>query len=110
MLKMDLEYERGILFIRLKGQLNSKSSYKINRYLIPVINKHKIKYIIYNLFNLKSIDQSGINAILNTKYAIKQQKGKIYLCKVNKDIIAKIKRTHIKITSSELTALKMIEV
>lgn len=110
MLKMDLEYEGGILFIRLKGTLNRRVSYKINNYIVPVINKHKIKKIIYNLNELKSIDESGVDAILNTKCAVKRNKGKIYLCEVNKKILLKVKRLHIKITSSEMTALKLIEV
>ena len=110
MLKMDLEYERGILFIRLKGTLNRRSCYKINNYIVPVLSKHKIKNVIYNLSELKSIDESGIDAILNTKCVVKRNKGKIYLCEVNKEISLKIRRLRIKITSSELTALKLIEV
>ena len=43
MLKMDLEFSKGILFVRLKGILNRKTSYKINNYLNPVLKKHKIK-------------------------------------------------------------------
>ena len=110
MLKMDMEYEGGILFIRLKGVLNRKGSYKINNYLVPVLSKHKIKNIILNLKNLKSIDESGVDAILNPKCAIKRNKGKLYLCEVNNEIALKVKRLHVKKTSSELTALKMIEV
>lgn len=110
MLKMDLEYEGEILFIRLKGVLNKKVTYKINNYLVPVLTKYKIKNIIYNLQKLKSIDESGIDAILNTKCVVKRNKGKIYLCEVNKEISLKIKRLRIKQTSSELTALKLIEV
>ena len=37
MLKMDLEYNKGILFVRLEGILNRRSSYKLNNYLVPVI-------------------------------------------------------------------------
>jgi len=110
MLKMDLEYEGGILFIRLKGILNRRVTYKINNYLVPVINKHKIRNVVYNLKDLKSIDESGIDAILNTKCVIKRNKGKIYLCEVRSEVSLKIKRLRIKQTSSELTALKLIEV
>jgi len=110
MLKMDLEYEEGILFVRLRGVLNKRVNYKINNYLIPVLSKHKIKYVIYNLSNLKSIDESGIDAILHTKCTVRKNKGKIYLCEAKKEISLKLKRLHIKETSSELTALKMIEV
>lgn len=110
MLKMDLEYERGIFFIRLKGTLNRKTSYKINSYIVPVLKKHKIKYLVYNLSNLKNIDESGVDAILNTKCTIRRNKGKIYLCEVNDNLNIKLKRLRIKITSSEMTALKLIEV
>jgi len=110
MLKMDLEYERKIFFVRLKGTLNSKTIYKINKYLAPVLKKHKIKNIIYNLSNLKDIDESGIDAILNTKCIIKKNKGKIYLCEVKNNHMLKLKRLRIKITSSEMAALKLIEV
>ena len=110
MLKMDIEYDRTILFIRLKGTLNRRVSYKINNYLVPVISKHKIKNVIFNFCDLKSIDESGVDAILNTKCAVKRNKGKIYLCELNNEVSLKVKRLHIKKTSSELTALKLIEV
>lgn len=110
MLKMDLEYVGSILFARLDGSLTRRTSYKINNYLLPLILKHKIKYVIYNLENLKSIDESGVDAILNTKVAIKKMKGKIYLCELNKEVFLRLKRAHIKTTTSELTAKKQIEV
>lgn len=110
MLKMDLEYVEGILFVRLKGRLCRKTNYKIHNYLAPVLVKHKIKYVIYNFRYLKSIDETGIDAILSTKCAVKKNKGKIYLCEVNNETLLSIKRLHIRITSSEKTALKLIEV
>lgn len=113
MLKMDLEYQKNqkeILFIRLKGTLNRRNIYKINNYIVPVLIKHKINNIVYNLKDLRSIDESGIDAILNTKCIVLKSRGKIYLCEVNDNISLKIKRLHIKVTSSELTALKLIEV
>ena len=110
MLKMDLEYEKGILFIRLNGTLNAKNNYKINNYLVPVIKKHQIKNVIFNLKNLKSISESGIDAILNTKCTIKKNKGKIYLCEVNNNLVLKLKRLHIKMPQNEKIALKFCEV
>ncbi len=96
MLKMDLEYEKGDILVRLKGNLNRRAVYKINNYLIPVINKHKIKCVIYDLKSLTNIDESGVDAILNTKITIKKNNGKIYLKEVSKDVERKIKRVHIK--------------
>ena len=110
MLKMDLEYEKKILFIRLNGSLTKKESYKINNYIIPVIKKHNLKKVILNLEKLKAIDTSGIYAILNTKCTIRNNKGNIYLCGVSKDIELKLKHLHIITKSSEKEIIKLIEV
>ena len=110
MLKMDLEYKSFVLFIRLEGELIRKTNYKINNYILPVIIKHKIRYVIYNLKNLKNIDESGIDAILNTKCKIKKNRGIIYLCEVSDIISSKIKRLKIKQVYDEMTALKKLEV
>ena len=110
MLKMDLEYVGGILFVRLDGTLNSKTSSKISNYLTPILKKHQIKFLVYNLERLKSIDETGTDAILSTKCTIKKSHGKIYLCKVNINHFTILKRLHIRKISSEKTALKLIEV
>ena len=83
MFKLELEYKNGILFARLKGILNRKNSYKINNYLNPVIKKHEIKYLVYNFEDLEMIDNSGIDALINSKYYIKCNKGVIKVCGVH---------------------------
>ncbi len=110
MLHMDLEYNKGILFARLRGSLSKKGSYKLNNYLVPVILKHKIKFLVYNLFELTSIDDSGLDALLNTKCAIKANKGKIFLCEVPKEFNKEIRKLRIKETTNELAALELIHV
>ena len=110
MLRMDLEFNKGILFVRLDGKLNRNTSYKINNYLVPVILKHKIKYLVFNLYNVEDIDESGIDAILNTKFAIRNNKGLIYLCETNKNLNRKIHKLHIKKVENEISACNIIEV
>lgn len=110
MLKMDLEYNQGILFVRLKGILNNKSSYKINNYLNPVLKKHKIKYLIYNCYFLKDIDEVGLDAILNTKIEIKNNQGKLAICELSKELKSKFNRLKITKIKDELDAFKLIEV
>ncbi len=110
MLKMDLEYKTSILFIRLFGSLERKTTYKINNYIVPALVKHKIKNIIYNLENLKNIDEAGVDAILNTKCIMRKNKGNIILCGVSDFIGRKVKRLKLKTTKTEKTALKIIEV
>ena len=110
MLNMDLEYNKGILFVRLKGNLNRKSSYKLNNYLLQVLLKHKIKYLVYNLYELKEVDEAGIDAMLNTKCAIKSNKGKICLCEVSKELKRLIKRLRIKSVADERKVFELIKV
>lgn len=110
MLRVDMEYEKGILYVRLKGTLDRKVCYKINNYIVPVVLKHKIKYLVFNLLELKDIDESGLDALLNTKCAIKTNKGKICLCEVSDDVRNKIKRLRMKIASNEFAANRLIEI
>ncbi len=110
MLKVDMEYDKGILYVRLNGVLERKVCYKINNYIVPTVLKHKVKYLVFNLLELKDIDESGMDALLNTKCAIRTNRGKICLCEVSDDVRLKIKRLRMKIASNELAANKLIEI
>lgn len=110
MLKVDMEYEKGILYVRLKGLLDRKVCYKINNYIVPVVLKHKIKYLVFNMALLQDIDESGLDALLNTKCAIRTNKGKICLCEVSDDVRKKLKRLRMRIASNELAANHLIEI
>ncbi len=110
MLKVDMAYEKGILYVRLKGELNRKVCYKINNYIVPVVLKHKIKYLVYNLYELSDIDASGMDAMLNTKCAIRANKGKICLCEVSDELRAKMRKLRIQVASNELAAGRLIHI
>ena len=108
MLKWDLEYLRGIFLVRLNGSLNKNNMIKINNYLIPIIQKLELRMIIINLANLENIDKSGINALLNIECTVKERKGIIYFCELKSNMIKILYQYHIKIVSSEKTALKLV--
>lgn len=110
MLKIDMQYDSGILYVRLKGILDRKASYKINNYIVPVVLKHKVKYLVFNLYELESIDESGLDSLLNVKCAIRANKGKICLCEVSDEVRRKIKRLRIQVTSNELAANRLINI
>lgn len=110
MLKMDMEYDQGILFVKLKGTLNGKNSYKINNYLNPLIKKHNIRILVYDLLELEDIKGDGIHAILNSKYYIKCNKGKLSVV-INdklKDLISSLKLAKIKNINDAFKLLEMI--
>lgn len=108
MFDYDMEFNKGILFIRLKGDLTRKNCLKINYDLINFINDYKVKYMVYNLYELDNLDIFGIDAILNTKYLINKNKGLMLLCEVPKKVYQLVKRKKLFVVNNELTAINMI--
>ncbi len=105
MLKVEMEYTNKILIVRLKGNLLRNKVYKINNYLIPVLIKHKIENVVINLENLERIDEAGITALINTKWVMKVNKGKIKFCNLKlKDLVKRLKVRNLK---SEEQAMKV---
>lgn len=107
---MDLEYQKGVLVVRLDGCLTKRNTYRINNYLAPVILKHRIKYLVYNLVSVLKMDDAGADALLRTKYAIKKNQGSLYLCEVPEHLKKNVKKLRIKETTSESTALDILTV
>lgn len=105
MLKTEIEYKDKILFVKLSGRLTRKESYKINNYINPVIKKHGIKNLIYDVSDLKSIDEFGIDAIRASKVFIKNNKGKILLYDCNNTMKNLTEAVHIR----KLKKLEAIE-
>ncbi len=110
MLKIDSEYSKGILFVRIKGNLNRRTSFKLNNFLVPAILKHKIKYLVYNLYNLDNIDNIGLNALEKGSRAIKANQGLSLICEIPKTLEESFKNIKIEKTLNELTAIKKVAI
>ena len=108
MLKIKSEYIKGILFVRIEGNLNRRTSYKLNNFLVPAVLKHKIKYLVYNLYNLENIDIVGKNALIKGARAIEVNKGISLMCEVPKSL--NLDNIKIKKTQNELTAIDLIHI
>lgn len=72
MLKTNMEFSKGILFIRLKGDLN-KNTVK------GIIDKD-FKYIVLNIDNMYSIDSYSINYINKLYKRLECISGKMIIC------------------------------
>lgn len=105
---MNLEYNKGVLFVRLSGYINHNMSYKINNILVPKILDKGIKYLVFNLYEVDDIDSFGLDALLNVKCAIKTNKGKICLCEIPNYIEKKIKLLKIIKVKNEVNALDKV--
>lgn len=100
-----MEYRKGILFVRLKGNLNVTTAPKFKEYTIPIIKDYGIKYLVYNLNELLEIDSTGEEALIEGQKEIKHNKGKVLL--VNNNV-----NTHVKLDkiSNELVALELLKI
>lgn len=114
MLKIDMEFRKGILFIRLIGKLNKKTVNTFNNEIIPVILKHGLKYIVVNFDKLSSIDINGIEALIELSDLVSRWNGKTTLCSINENVKANLYNTEVTNryfeVSDELTALKVFEI
>ena len=69
---------------------------------------YKIKKAIINLANLKSIDESGINAMLRLKCTMRKNKGIILICHVPEYLSEALKSLKLKVVPNEKSALNLI--
>lgn len=115
MLEINMEYKKGILFIRLYGELTKLTISTFEEDVIPVILKHGIKYIVINLDKLNKIDLKGIEALMNLNEIINNLNGKATLCSLSNENVRKKLREKEYIsnfyeTSNELTALGVMKI
>ena len=108
MIITNVEYNKGVLFVRLEGFINHNMSFKINNYLVPKILEQRIKYLVFNFYKVDDIDSFGLDALLNVKCAIKTNKGKICLCELSTYVEKKIKLLRINKVKNEVNALSRI--
>ena len=115
MLKIDMEFKKGILFVRLEGSLNKKNVEKFNADVIPVILKHGLKYVVVNLDKVNAIDIEGIESLMELNEIVRTLEGKTTLCSLtSKQVKNCLKESDYNNlfyeTSNELTALGVMKI
>src|SRR5574344_603023 len=86
MLNIHICFKRGILFIKLDGNLNSDTVLKMNDEVTTIIKENKIRNIVFNVSNLKEIDKKGINSLMKNYYISSKNEGHSLLCGINNNI------------------------
>lgn len=115
MLDIDIEFRKGIAFIRLCGILNKVTVSKLNEEVTEMIKDNGIRNVVFNISEITNIDIKGINALLYNYELCNQNKGKILLCGIkNHDVKEKIVNSrllkYIHEMPDELSACKFINV
>lgn len=89
MLNVNYEYRKGILFIRLYGQITKDNLNNIKNEIITIIDKSGVTNIVFNLKNIIRIDNYGLKEIYDIYQKIKK-KGIIYFCDSDSKIVNSI--------------------
>ena len=93
MLSVNMEFRKGILFVRLDGELTKQTVSIINEEVIKRILKGGINNVVYNLENLKMIDFKGIHILLYTYEINKSNHGKTSICGINANVEKTIRKS-----------------
>ena len=105
MLKINMEFRKGILFVRLKGPLTRLTYRSLNDYLIPVINNNGIRYLVYNLEAVSIIDNYGKASLKQGVDAARNNLGEGGICNAHKYF-----KDEFNIFENELVALTKLQI
>lgn len=114
MLRINMEFRKGILFVRLKGNLDKTTVNKLNKEVTNLISKNGIRNTVINLNELKTIDIKGINALFYLYELSSKYSGVSMICGLEDEKINnKIKKSRLLKymfkTNNEIDALRYIE-
>ena len=78
MLKVNYEYKKGVLFVRLDGNLDSRNIYLLVNSIKQIIRIGGIRFVVLNVENVYALNDSYIRYLLED---IKE--SEVYLCGYN---------------------------
>ena len=115
MLKICMEFKKGILFIRLDGILNRITKDKFDTEVLPLVLDNGLKYVVLNLDKVNYIDSYGVNSLSELGDILYNQNGKTTLCSLTSEQVKnKIEEIEYKglfyETNNELTALRVMKI
>ncbi len=113
MLYINMEFRKGILFVRLDGVLSDKTCIKLDDNLEKMVSEVNIRFIVFNVQELKYIDLMGIKALLKYNNNLNRNGGKALICGIDNDLVKyRVENStmldYMFETSDELSAINVI--
>lgn len=94
MLEINMEYRKGILFVRFIGTLNKMVLKELSR-VDEVLNKG-ISCVVFNLEELIEIDERGIDYLWEEYQIVKGNGGVAFLCGIHhRNVKKRLKRSRL---------------
>ena len=98
---INVEFARGVLFVRFYKDLTRSNTLSVKKILIDILNRGGIKYLVFNLNNCK-VDKN-VEIFRECHKIIKDNMGLMFLCGIDENAFK-----NYKFVSNELSALRKI--
>ena len=113
MLEIELEFRKGILFVRLGGILNKKTISGFNKEVTSLIKETGIRNVVFNMTNLKEIDIDDIEEVYNNYKFSHENHGNTLVCgledcEIKRHILRSRLMKNIGKTKGEIEAVNLI--
>ncbi|MBR2564023.1 MAG: anti-sigma F factor antagonist [Paenibacillus sp.] len=113
-LNVNMEHHRGILIVRLSGELDHHTADMVRMQMDEAIQRRQCEHLVLSLKDLQFMDSSGLGVILGRYKLIKNKGGKMVICDVNPSIYRLLEMSGLfkimPIYENEGTALSGLEV
>ena len=80
MLRINVEFRKGVLFVRLDGKIENDDYLE---FINNLIEKIGISYIVLNIENIKYVDVNSLNHIIEYNKKILKKKKHLLICDKN---------------------------
>ena len=105
-----MEFRKGLLFVRLKGNLDQDTLEYFQKEVSHFILENGLKYIVLNVEELKSIDAKGMEQLTKDFHSICESNGQVVICGIEKKTYQKDLKCYTYTSSNELHAFQLIQV
>ena len=113
-LDVEMEFQRGILFIRLKGILDPSTRSKLQEAIHIAVHQVGVKYLMLNCEKLYSIDNESLDMIFRGCLELFEKKGKLLACGFNDYVRLKVEQSKLDSfvykTENEMKAVQLVEI
>ncbi len=90
MLEVNAQINRGIMFIRLEGELTKNNFYKVAEEINYLLYKQGILVYVFNLEEVKRIDKNLLESIQNKLTEIFLKCGSVVFCGISEKLKKKL--------------------
>ena len=102
MVDLNIEFTRGVLFVRLAGILNEVSSMDVEEKVFEIIKDGGIRFVVFNVKNLEISD--SVKLFDKCQKLLEENDGRMIICG------DEMSAYDLEYVSDELSALKLLSI